>query len=205
MIAFWLLSGGPLLTVGCIPPPIDPAQPCAPYESEEDVFAVCIGRRVRSERTTAAAAKWCDQLSEAENLACRQSWTAGAATRAVRFDGTREDLLVFCKGSPDCGFFVLDQRPEGDYAVQAEACTKWTGKMAPDCIGHVGERFFAARPSDEDLKRVAEGPYGESALKRTLKHLACQKRTVCPDLGPMTENCNAELPRANQLRDLHCQ
>lgn len=205
MILLWLIAAGPLLTTGCIQPPIDPARPCAPYEGAPDVFAVCIGRRVRSERTTTAAARWCDQLPEADNLACRQNWMAGAATQAVRFEGTREDLLAFCKGAPDCGFFVLDQRPEGDYLEQADACTKWTGKMAPDCIGHVGERFFKTKPTDEELKRVAEGPYGKNAFEQTLKYLACQDRTVCPDLGPMTEKCAAKLPTAKDLPDIHCE
>ena len=191
--------------VGCIPPPIDPKHPCEPYAAEPDVFAVCIGRRVRSERTTEAAAQWCDQLPEAANLACRQSWIAGAATQAVRFDGTREDLLAFCKGAPDCGFFVLDQRPEGDYLEQADACVKWTGKMANDCIGHAGERFFKTRPDDAALKRAAESAYGQNTFEGTLKYLACHDRSTCPDLGPFTAHCADKLPTAKELPDIHCE
>ncbi len=203
MMALWLI--GPFTALSaCIPPPIDPQHPCQPYTAVPEVFATCISRRVRSEKTTADAAKWCDQLAPADDLVCRAAWVAGAATQAVRFEGTREDLLNFCDGAPDCGFYVLDQRPEGNFLDQAAGCVKWTGKMATDCIGHAGERFFRTQPDDATLKVAAESPYGAVIYEPTLKYLACQNRTVCPDLGPLTEKCNAKLPTARQLPDVRC-
>lgn len=192
------------LLAACVDAPIDAERPCDRYAPSPDVFAVCISRRVRSEPTTAAAARWCDQLTGDAATVCRSSWMAAAATQETRFQGTREELLTFCAGAPDCAFFVLDQRPEGTFPEQAEACAKWTGKMAPDCIGHASQRFFDAKPDDAALKSVAESSYGERAIPSIAHYLACAHRTTCPDLGAWTEACQAALPTATVGEGKRC-
>jgi hypothetical protein len=183
--AIWLTLGG------CAQEPPPPqAVGCDVYVGDIDLAAACVRLEALQQETPRGAERTCDRLPPPRNVQCRTEWVASMSDHPYL---DRDELLSMCAGAPDCRFGVLDARPAGTYAAEAQECVALTGQFAPDCVGHAAQRLLRRTPDDQTLRAAAALPHGERLAGMVPGYLACTGRTVCPDLGRWTHVCTSTL------------
>lgn len=149
------------LIAGCGAEPPVPrlAEPCAAYPEGSDALAYCLVTQVHRAATVAEVEALCAHAGDHE-AACRTAWVGDHARGD---DPSPEALLRLC-AEDVCRFDVLEAHPSADLLVQVEACARWTGALAPDCVGHAAQRWVRARPSAAEIGRVVAAGGAEPAL-----------------------------------------
>ncbi len=132
--------------------PADSADPCASYLSVGvGPHALCTRRIARALATPAEARARCARLVPEDDQACRTDWVMAHMTGPTP---TRA-LLEACGDADDCGFYVVDHRPEPDVFLQAARCAAHAGRYQRDCLGHAWERWARAHPDPDALRNAA--------------------------------------------------
>jgi hypothetical protein len=164
-VFFWLLVGAcanpeapsaevPHGPVGKPPPGVPSgAELCKAYASIPNAHAWCIYRNIRTVRAYQAMLDACAQAG-AWTDDCRQEWVH--IQLSMKSEVSREQLLEACGGNEDCALVVLDTLPLPEPLAQMELCARHAPNFASSCAGHALERWWATRPTQEELRRVAE-------------------------------------------------
>lgn len=128
---------------------------CKDYLEMPEAYGYCLYKYSGGFRTAEEIEHFCPQAGNWE-MECRHAWVSG---RMQADSGYKtEDLIKVCGGNPDCTFELIDFRPESDILAQIKLCTNHVRKHIQDCVGHAMQRWWYAKPSEEEVARILEKP-----------------------------------------------
>ncbi len=158
--------------------------PCDSYRFSDGLYGYCVRSISVNMPTMSKAGEACSMPSAASEAECRSAWMD---IHVGRTGDSRADLLQFCR-SDDCRMLVLDLQPADDLLRQLEDC-ELAGRYSADCMGHARQRWFLAKPTAEELRRVSlrAGPFGREISEWVGEAIRCGTAGDCsstpqPDL-----------------------
>ena len=160
--------------------------PCAAYAGTS-TEGFCVARAAGSAATPDSLDAYCARAGE---------WAPDchhAFVRARLREGapSRDALLGWCAGAPDCALEVLELRAAPSWAEQRALCLAWAGPFAQDCLTHALGRWATGPLDAAQVALIAEDHAPDATLVGQWMGavVACRGIGACPSAGPTAAAC----------------